>query len=160
MACISNYILPILSYCSPSRSPFFKRDIDAVEAVQRAFIKRIYGLKNSPYNDSLHELGALTLFNRRTLTDLVIVYKYLHSLINCLPSDVGLEIATSSTRGCEIRLKQKHPVNRSCANLFPFRAASHQEQAFTAFIKVWISYGFQKRTLQASSVRANLKFYL
>ena len=114
------YVLPILLYCSPLWSPFLKRDIDAVEVVQRAFTKRIYGCKNLPYNDRLHELGALTLSNRRKLTDLVTVYKYLHGLINCLPSDVGLETATSSTRGCDIRLKQKHPVNCSCANLFPF----------------------------------------
>ena len=118
------YVLPILSYCSPLWSPFLKRDIDAVEAVQRAFTKRICSLKNLPYNDRLHELGTLILSNRRTLTDLVTVYKYLHGLINCLPSDVGLETAISSTRGCDIRLKQKHPVNQSCANLYPFRAAS------------------------------------
>ena len=118
------YVLPILAYGSPLWSPFLKRDIDAVEAIQRVFTKRIYGLKNLPYNDRLHELCALTLSNRRTLTDLEIVYKYLHGLINCLPSDVGLETAASSSRGCDIRLKQKHPANRSCAKLFPFRATS------------------------------------
>ena len=118
------YVLPILSYCSPLWSPFLKHDYNAVEAVQPAFTKRIYGLKNLPYNDKLHELSALALSNRRALTYLVTVYKYLHGFINCLPSDVGLKAATSSTRGCDIRLKQKYPVNRSCANLFPFRAAS------------------------------------
>ena len=66
----------------------------------------------------------ITLSNRRTLTDLVTVYKYLNGFINCLPSDVGLETATFSTRGCDIRLKQQRPANRSCANLFPNRAAS------------------------------------
>ena len=118
------YVLPILTYCSPLWSPSFKRDIDAVEAVQRAFTKQIYDLQELPYNDRLHELDTLTLFNRRKLTDLVIVYKYLHGFINCLPSDVGLETATFSTRDCDIRLKQKRPVNRNSTNLFPFRAAS------------------------------------
>ena len=80
--------------------------------------------QNLPYNDRLHELGTLTLSNRRTLTDLITVYKCLHGFINCLPSEVGLETATSSTKGCGIRLKQQHPVNRSCANFFPFRGAS------------------------------------
>ena len=107
------YVLPILSFCSFLWSPFLKCDIDAVDAVQCAFTKWIYGLKNLPYNDRLHELGALILSNRKTLTDLEIVYNYLYGLINYSPSDVGLETATSSTRGCDIRLKQKHRINRS-----------------------------------------------
>ena len=117
------YVLPILTCCSPLWSPFLKRDIDAAEAVQRAFTKQIYGLKNIPYNDRLHELGALTLSHKWTLTDLVTVYKYLHGFINCSPSDVGLETAIASTRGCDIPLRQKRSINRSCANLFPFRPA-------------------------------------
>ena len=93
------YVLPILKYSSPSWSPFFKRNIDAMEAVQNAFTKRIYGLKNLPHNDRLHELSALTLSNRGRLTDLLIFYKYLRGFFNCLPSDVGLETVTFSTRG-------------------------------------------------------------
>ena len=88
------YVLPTLTYYSPLWSPFLKRDIDVMEAFQRAFTKRIHSLKNLPYNDRLHELGALTLSNRRTLTDLVSIYKYLHGLVNCLPYVVDLETAT------------------------------------------------------------------
>ena len=138
------YVLPILSYCSPLWSPFLKRVFDAVEVVQRAFTKRICGLKNLSYNDRLHELGALTLSNRRTLTDLVTGYKYHHDLINCLPSDVGLETATSSTRGCDIQLKKKHSVNRSCANLFPFRAASTWNKLPLHLLKSGSVKGFKK----------------
>ena len=115
-----------------------------MEAVQRAFTKRIFGLKNLLYNDRLHEFGALTLSHRSTLTDLVTVYKYLHGLINCLPSDVGLETATFSTRGCDIRLKQKHPVNRSCANLFPFRAASTWNKLLLHLLKSGSVKSFKK----------------
>ena len=154
------YVLPILSYYSPLWSPFLKRDIDAVEAVQCAFTKLIYGLKNLPYNDRLHELGALTLSNRRTLIDLVTVYKYLDSLINRLPSDVGLQTATSSTRGCDIRLKQKHPVNRSCANLFPFLAASTWNKLPLHLLKYGSIKGFKKGLCRHLLSLANLKFYL
>ena len=104
------YVLPILTHCSPLWSLFLKRDINAVEGVQRAFTKRIYGLKKLPYNDRVHELGALTLSNKRTLTNLTI-YNYRYDFINCLPSDVSLETATFSTRECNICLKQKRPIN-------------------------------------------------
>ena len=77
-------------------------------------------------------------------TNLVTVYKYLHGLINCLPFHVGLETATSSTRGCDIRLKQKHPVNRSGTNLFPFRAASTWNKFLLHLLKSGSVKGFKK----------------
>ena len=86
------------------------------------------------------------LRGRRLITNLVTVYKYLHGLINCLPSDVGLETATSSTRGCDVRFKQKHPVNRSCANLFPFRAASIWNKLPLHLLKSGSVKSFKKKT--------------
>ena len=68
-----SYILPVLSYCSPIWSPFLKRDINALESIQRQFTKKINGLSSLSYNDRLRELGALTLEHRRRYTDMVTI---------------------------------------------------------------------------------------
>lgn len=119
-----SYVLPILTYCSPVWSPFLVRDITAIEKVQRRYTKKISGLSHLSYNDRLRELHALSLSQRRQYTDMVTTYKYLHGLTDCAASDVGLELATAPTRGRGLRLSQHRPINRVCANLFPYRATS------------------------------------
>ena len=119
-----SYVLPILTYCSPVWSPFLVRDITAIEKVQRRYTKKISGLSHLSYNDRLRELHALSLSQRRQYTDMVTTYKYLHGLTDCAASDVGLELATAPTRGRGLRLFQHRPINRVCANLFPYRATS------------------------------------
>ena len=86
-----SYVLPVLSYYSPIWPPFLKRDINALESIQRQFTKKISGLSGLPYNDRLRELGALTLEHRRRYTDMVTVYKYLHGLVDDTPSSVGIQ---------------------------------------------------------------------
>ena len=119
----TQYVLPILSYCSPVWNPRLKRDITAIESVQRKFSKKILGLSNLSYNERLHQLHALSLTNRRTLTDLVTTYKYLHGLLDSSPSDVGLTLASASTRGQSTRLFRRRPINCITANRLSYRAA-------------------------------------
>ena len=58
------YVLPILMYLSPARSPKLKRDIDSLEKVQQRYTKLICNLRNLPYKERLRELNALSLSNR------------------------------------------------------------------------------------------------
>ena len=107
-------MLPILSYCSPVWSPRLKRDIIVIESVQRKFSKKILGLSNLSFSDWLHQLHAVSLTNRRTLTDLVTTFKYLHGLLTSNPSDVG-----QVTHLC-----CRRPKNADAANRFSHRAAT------------------------------------
>ena len=117
-------MLPVLSQCSLVWNPYLKSDIAALESVQRNFTRRIRGLEQLSYNDRLTALSALTLENRRPLTDMTTVYKFLHGLVNCQASDVSLQLTTTSTRGGRVHLVQQRSRTRVCANLFPFRAAT------------------------------------
>ena len=101
-----------------------KRDITAIESVQRKFSKKILGLNNLSYSDRLHHLHALSLTNRRTLTDLVTSFKCLNGLLDRDSSDVGFALASTSTRGQDMRLFRRHHINAVAANRFSHRAAT------------------------------------
>lgn len=121
----TSYVLPILDYCAPTWNPYLKRDIAAIENVQRRFTKRIRGLEDEQYAARLNTLGALSLQDRRTFADMVTTYKALHGFLNCTAADVGLFISESSTRGGGLRLVQLRAANMASSNLFPIRAASN-----------------------------------
>ena len=120
----THYLLAILSYCSPVWNLRLKRDITAIESVQRKSSKKILGLSNLSYNGRLHHLHTLSLINRRTLNDLVTSFKYLHGLLDCNLSNVGFVLASASTRGQGTRLFRRRLINAVAANRFSHRAAT------------------------------------
>jgi len=78
---ILHYVRPILEYNSVVWSPL-KREIDAVERVQRRFTKRLRGLNLLSYCDRLTKLELNTLQLRRLHNDLVMCYKIVYGLID------------------------------------------------------------------------------
>ena len=117
-------MLPIVSYCSQVWNPRLKRHITAIESVQKKFSKEILEFSNLSYSDRHHHLLALSLTNKRTLIDLVTSFKYLYSLLDSNSSDVGLALASASTRGQGMSLFRHRPINAVAANRFSHRAAA------------------------------------
>jgi ribonucleases P/MRP protein subunit RPP40 len=75
------YVLPILEYCSPIWSPYKLSSIDHLEAVQRYFTKRLYGLWDEPYSTRLVRCGLNCLELRRVKADLHLCYKIINGLV-------------------------------------------------------------------------------
>ena len=119
-----SYVLAVLSQCSSVWNPYLKSDIAALESVQRNFTRIIRGLEQLSYNVRLAASSTLTLEIKRHLTDMTTVYKFLHGLVNCQASDVGLQLIATSTRGGGVHLVQQRSRTRVCANLLPLRAAT------------------------------------
>ncbi|XP_063371820.1 uncharacterized protein LOC134660049 [Cydia amplana] len=71
------YVRPILEYAFQAWSPYFAKDIDMLEKVQRSFTKLPRQLKNKPYEERLKELKLTTLKHRRERGDLIETYKIL-----------------------------------------------------------------------------------
>ena len=69
------YVRPVVEYNSVIWSPVAKHDIELVEKVQRRFTKRLRGLRNLSYCDSLTKLGLCTLELRRLHLDVLTVTK-------------------------------------------------------------------------------------
>ena len=79
------YVRPILEYASVIWNPYLIKDIDAIEAVQRYYTRRILRRCNLPfssYSDRLHMLNLHSLEYRRLETDLIMVFKITHNLVD------------------------------------------------------------------------------
>ena len=97
------YIRPLLEHAISAWSPYFLKDIDLLERVQRRATKIPSCLRNLPYEERLRILKLPTLVDRRARGDLIECYKILHGHYTC---DIDIFVRNNNThlRGHSLKL--------------------------------------------------------
>ena len=78
-----SYVRPKLEYNTPVWSPYLAKDINAIENIQKRFIKIICRRCNIPslsYSDRLTKLNLLSLQSRRVRFDLITLFKIINNM--------------------------------------------------------------------------------
>jgi ribonucleases P/MRP protein subunit RPP40 len=100
-------VRPHLEYGMSIWSPWYKKDRDLIERVQRRFTKMIHGMHDMEYTDRLRHLNLWTLEERRNRNDLIEVYNIIRGR-SAIPSESFFEICRDKrTRGHQFTLYKK-----------------------------------------------------
>ena len=112
------YVRPLVEHNSVIWSPYTVKDLDAIEAVQRRFTKRLLNFSTLPYAERLKCLNLRTLELRRLHSDLIYCYKILFGFIDVLADDFFEYVPLSITRGHNFKLYKKHSTATVRAKFF------------------------------------------
>ena len=80
------FVRPGLEYSISAWCPFYVKDIDILEKVQRRMTRLLPDSRHLPYEERLQHFRLMTLKTRRLRFDLICVYRILNGFMNVDPS--------------------------------------------------------------------------
>ena len=108
-------VRPVLECGNTIWCPRHKKDVTAIENVQRRATKMVPGLHNLQYEDRLKKLKLPSLIYRRERGDMIETYKYLTNIYNTENPWLILE-ADSNTRGHSLKLTKQRSTSYTIVN--------------------------------------------
>jgi len=113
-------IRPIMDYGNTVWFPTLKKDIRAVENVQRRVTRILPELVDLGYEERLRKLKLTTLHYRRNRMDMIQVFKILNNFDD-VPSHELFDLSTTQTRGHCMKLNKPRSSKTTRANSFCLR---------------------------------------
>ena len=113
-------IRPILDYGNLIWFPTLKKDIRAIENVQRRITKILPELSNLSYEERLQRLSLSTLMYRRNRMDMIQVFKIVQN-IDDISMNGLFEFSDTQTRGNSMKLKKPRALKTFRMNSFCVR---------------------------------------
>ena len=118
-------VLPVLEYCSVAWCPFYVRDIEVLEKVQRRMTRILPGFRDLSYEERLKSLNLLTLYARRIRHDMTFVFKLFHGMIDLDASKFFQVVSERRTRGHNWKLKVNFSRLETRKNFFSQRVVNY-----------------------------------
>jgi hypothetical protein len=118
------YVRPMLENGTQAWCPYLKKDIKAVERVQKFFTRIMFkrcGLQKQSYLKRLQLLGLDTLEIRRIRNDLVLYYKIMHGYSVLSATENFQRSANTETRGHSLKLVKPFCRTKFLENAFHVR---------------------------------------
>jgi hypothetical protein len=109
---IKSLIRPHLEYSVQVWSPYYRKDIDIIERVQRRATKLLPSIRGLPYQQRLEFLQLQSLETRRLRADLILLYQIVHGNVKGL--DGLFDQGNPGTRGHPFKLKVKIAPKLAC----------------------------------------------
>ena len=122
----NSLVRPHLEYCVQFWSPYYKKDIEKLERIQRRVTKMIPRLRNKPYEERLKELNLFSLTKRRIRGDLIEVFKILKGYSNLDASKYFSIDRSNHTRSNGLKIKPKR-----------FKTLEAKHFFFNRIVNVW-----------------------
>ena len=101
-------VRPVLEYANAVWGPFFSKDKEMIEKVQKRATRMISSLKNLPYEERLRALNLPSLYYRRKRGDMILVYQIFHGLVNVNPLTFFPPASMDTTRGHNFKIFKSH----------------------------------------------------
>lgn len=100
------YVRCHMEYCVQAWNPYYKKDIEVLEKIQKRATKLVPELRNLPYCDRLKRLNLTSLVDRRRRGDLIEAYKIITGKenIKCDKFFKFSSVQCSRTRGNSLKL--------------------------------------------------------
>ena len=98
-------VRPNLEYCVQFWSPHYRKDVEALERVQRRFTRMLPGMEGKSYEERLIDLKLFSLERRRLRGDLIETYKMVRGLDRVDSESLLPLMGTMSTRGHNFKLR-------------------------------------------------------
>ena len=103
------FVRPLIEYCCSAWCPFYVKDVDVLERVQRRMRRLLPGLQHLSYEERLQYFHLTTLKTRRLRYDLICVYRMLKGLMNVDPS-LFFKLSNRISRSHSLKLNVKFSV--------------------------------------------------